>query len=285
MTHIIRGEDHISNTSRQLMIYESLGFNVPQFVHTAMVLGSDKQKLSKRNGDVSAQDYLEKGYLKEALINFLVLLGWWPKDDFKPISGHPEILSLQEMIDHFSLEHLQKSPAVFDMTKLQWMNGFYIRLLPLSELTERALPFLEKNELIKSEISKKDRGWIEKMIELTRSDITLLSDLPDAVLSFFGEELKYSEEALLLLAQPEKKALITEFLSLLVSYSGEWKGELFSDTAKEISKKFNIKGKDLFMPLRAAITGAVHGADMKGIFTLLGKDLVLARIKNSLKAQ
>src|SRR6476646_4688274 len=126
ITHIIRAEEHLSNTVRQLMIYEALGFTPPEFAHTALVLGTDRQKLSKRSGDVSVHEYLEKGYLPEALLNFLVLLGWWPPQGFKPSSGHPEIFSRDEIVNAFSLDGFQKAPAVFDVIKLRWMNSYYL---------------------------------------------------------------------------------------------------------------------------------------------------------------
>lgn len=284
MTHIIRGEDHISNTSRQLQIYKGLGFEPPRFAHTAMVLGADKQKLSKRNGDVSARDYFQKGYLNEALMNFLALLGWWPSDDLKPQSGHPEIISREELIQHFSLKGLQKSPAVFDVQKLNWMNGFYIRMLPVEEIARRARPFFESSDIdvVREGLGKRSEEWYLKVVETVRGEVSLLSELPAAAKMFFEVAPEIEDKAKEVLSDERANPTVDAFQKAITAGSGEITPEEVDQIHDDIKANAGAKGKWLFMPIRAVVTGKTHGPELKQVLPLLGRENVTQRIESIL---
>lgn len=275
MTHVIRAEEHLSNTVRQLMIYEAFGWEPPEFAHIALVLGADRQKLSKRSGDVSVHEYLEKGYLPEALLNFLSLIGWWPPTDLKTLSGHPEILSREEMIQSFSLKGLQKSSGVFDLQKLQWMNSYYIQHLPLKDLAEFARPFFEKAGF---ELTGKSTEWFEHVLGTIRGEVHLLSELPQAASLFLETTPALDPEAKEILSQSQSKAVVDSLISELQQGSGELSVAEVDALPKKIATKTGMKGKALYMPIRAAVTGKVHGPELKQVLPILGREVVLKRI-------
>jgi nondiscriminating glutamyl-tRNA synthetase len=280
MTHIIRGEDHLSNTARQLILYDQLGWKRPVFAHTAMVLGSDRLKLSKRNGDTSARDYLNKGYLKEALLNFLALQGWGIKEGaITPKSGHPEILTLEELQGIFELSGFQKAPAVFDVQKLQWMNSFYMRMLPVETILERAAPFLAlpDNAAIQSKFSALSQDKKLEWVDLVRGEATLLEDLPRLLGALMGGDLVLEEDA-----KPwiqSGATVIESFRSLLKADSAPFDADAIDRLQKEAGTQSAAKGKNLFMPIRASILGKTKGPEMKKVLPLLGKAEVLNRIE------
>jgi len=281
MTHVIRGEDHLSNTAKQLMIFDAFGWSTPKFVHTAMVLGGDRQKLSKRNGDVSARDYINKGYLPDALINFLALLGWWPSSEIKPKSGHPEILDRDELIQAFEISGLQKSPAVFDMKKLDWMNGFYIRNTPLDEIVDLARPFFESHPTVGGLLKSQSSDWLSRVIDLVRGEVSSLSELPLLAVPFFDLPVEMEAEAQAIIESEDAKKVIRSFKDAVTNLDdSKWNIESFTAITKDIQKSQSVKGKGLFMPIRISMTGKVHGPDLKGIFELLGPSLTRRRVSD-----
>lgn len=278
MTHIIRGEDHLSNNARQLQIYDAFGWKPPEMAHIAMVLGSDRQKLSKRNGDSSVHEYLANGYLPEALLNFLALLGWNPGMEVKPVSGHPEIFTMEEMISYFSMEGLQKAPAVFDVTKLRWMNGQYIRSLPLAEIAKRAKPFFEKAGWGEA-ILKKGQAWYEGVVDTIRGECAVLSELPDAAKLFIDAKPAVEDAAKAVLVDPANQAVVTALEAEVAALPETISAELVDALQKSVGTKAGAKGKGLFMPIRAATTGRTHGPELKKVIPLLGKQALLERMK------
>ncbi len=182
ITHVIRGEDHLSNTPKQIVIYEALGFAIPQFAHLPIILGEDRTKLSKRHGAVSVRALKDDGFISEAVFNYLSLLGWHPKEE-------KEILSKEEIIKQFRIEDVNKSPAIFDRTKLRWMNGVYIReILDLDDLTKRAIPFFEGFGY------KADYEFYKKVISAIRDSIETLMEIKERAKVFFVDEFPYTEE-------------------------------------------------------------------------------------------
>jgi nondiscriminating glutamyl-tRNA synthetase len=280
LTHIIRGEDHLSNTARQLMIYDAFGWELPQMAHSGMVLGTDRQKLSKRNGDVSVHDYLSKGYLPDAIINFLVLLGWWPKGDFKPKSGHPEILSREELFQIFDTNGLQKSPAIFDVQKLRWMNSFYLKSISLDEVMERSRRFFESyNEgTLKGLLEERSPEWLKEALDLVRSEVALLSELPEAIDKLFLREPEVDEKFSHVFEDPKAKEVAVIFEKKLRALHGDLTEEAVKALQKETGKDADAKGKVLFMTIRAITTGRTQGPELTKVLPLLGKDAVLGRI-------
>jgi nondiscriminating glutamyl-tRNA synthetase len=275
MSHIIRAEEHLSNTVRQLMIFEALGWKPPEYAHISLVLGSDRQKLSKRSGDVSVFEYIEKGYLPEVLLNFLSLLGWWPPQGFKTASGHPEILSREELISAFNFEGLQKAPAVFDVQKLRWMNAYYIYHMPTAEIAKRARPFFEKAG---SKLTEHSQQWFENVIDAVKGDVFVLSDFPQAAELFLGATPVLETEAKTILNEPTAKQIVGQLISELESGKGDLSVADIEALPKKIAASTGIKGKALFMPMRAAITGKTHGPELKQILPLLGREIALKRI-------
>src|SRR3989338_10579184 len=181
ITHVIRGEDHIANTPKQILIAEALGFNLPQFAHLPLILGEDRSKLSKRHEAVNFEEYIKTGYLPEALINFLALLGWSP-------NNNAEILTKNEIIEQFSLEKVHKSGAIFDIKKLNWLNSQYIKELNDEGLTELVLPFVEKY------FGKQERGFILKLAPLFRERLEYLGQVKE--FKYFFSEPNYDGETL-----------------------------------------------------------------------------------------
>ncbi len=261
MTHVVRAAEHVTNTVRQLMLYEAFGWQAPTFAHMALVLGQDRQKLSKRSGDVSVREYLDKGYLPEALLNFLYFLGFTPAGGTR-LSGHPEILTREEMIASFDSKHFHASPAVFDLAKLRWMNGFYIQKMPLAELCQR--------------VGNSDPLWVRKMASI-RGDASTLEDLPRLVEEVYGD-VGLSDEARLLL-EPCAKALMDGFEGLLVS-----RHDLTEEEAQKIFKQLastlGMQGKAFYLPLRALITGVLHGPELRVIASIRGPQWLRSRINH-----
>ena len=274
MTHVIRGEDHLSNTARQLMIYDAFGWKTPEFAHIAMVLGSDRQKLSKRNGDTSVFDYLDKGYLPDALLNFLVLLGWGISGDYKPKSGHPEILSRDEMIQLFDLKGLQKAPAVFDMQKLQWMNSFYMRTSPLDEIVARAKPYFKDTKLPNA-----SEEWFKTLIQTIRIDAILLGDLPGAAERLLQSTPTLDSDAKTALTDPLAKQVVDSLIQELTAANEALSANDVEAIQKKVGGVTGAKGKALFMTMRAVITGKAHGPDLKLVLPLLGRATTVKRIQ------
>lgn len=278
ITHVIRAEEHLSNTVRQLMIYEALGWTkLPEFAHISLILGPDRQKLSKRNGDTSVHDYLDQGYLPEALLNFLALLGWWPSSELTPQSGHPEILTREELIAHFDLDRLQKSPAVFDVQKLRWMNAYYLHRLSLAELATLARPFF-----IKAGLSLDlDSQWFEAVLGVVRGEAALLSELPQAAQFFFPvvDLGKWLEPAALeVLKNSASFPVVTAWKNALSQASESLMADEVASALKQVGAETATKGKSLYMPIRAVTTGRIHGPELTQVLPLLGKKTVLERI-------
>jgi len=248
-----------------------------------MVLGADRQKLSKRNGDSSVHEYLEQGYLYEALLNFLALLGWSPGSELKTENGHPEIFSMKELVNLFSLDGLQKAPAVFDVQKLRWMNGMYMRALPLEEIVRRGRPFFEKAGL-GHVITQKGDAWFSGIVDVIRGESTLLSDLPAAAKLFFEARPDVEDAAKAVLQDAAHGAVITALEAEIAALGEHITPEQVDAFQKSVGAKTGAKGKGLFMPIRAAITGKTHGPELKKVLPLLGKKAVMD-LMSAVKAQ
>lgn len=274
MSHIIRGEDHIANTARQIMIYNALGSDVPEFAHLGMILAPDRSKLSKRHGATAVSEFIEQGYLAEAFVNFIALLGWSPSDEV-------EIKSLDEIIADFDINKVSNSNSIFEFDKLNWMNGQYINKMAVAELLERMKPHLAEYNL-----SEYPQEKLERMIEITREPITLLSEIKNSVSYFFGEDVAIEEDVQQNVLDTEtSQAVLADFVEMAenLSYEDE---EALHDELGEIRSKFKeqgIKPKDTMWAIRAALTGRTKGADIAAAISILGKDKVIARTKKALK--
>ena len=273
ISNIIRGEDHISNTPKQILIYEALGAEVPQFGHLGMILAPDRSKLSKRHGATAVSEFVEKGYLTEALLNFVALLGWAPSDGV-------EIKSLDEIAQDFRINEVSSSNSVFEYDKLNWMNGQYIKKMDLAELTKRVMPYLSKYDT-----SIYDEKTLERIVEVTREPITILSEMTDAVEYFFGDDVRYEDEVYEKFVNTElgqkilKKAM--EEFDIWDFNNEEKLHEQLADF-RAYFKEQGIKPKETMWAVRAAVTGRTHGADMVAIMLILGKAKVKARLQKAI---
>ncbi|MDO4289114.1 MAG: glutamate--tRNA ligase [Eubacterium sp.] len=274
ITHVIRGEEWLPSTPKHVYLYECFGWEQPQYVHLSNILNDDHKKLSKRQGDVSVGDFLKKGYLPEALINFLALLGWSPEDD-------QEIFSMDELIEAFDLSRINKSGAVFDRSKLDWMNAHYIKELPVEKLTAHMAPFLIEAGYI-TEADLEARGpWLDKVAELLRDRLSYFAQAPqEAKMLFEGDFEITDEESLALLKEEAVPVLydaLVEKLSAMDSVDSASAQAMLKEIQKE-HKAEKIKGKMLYMPTRIMLTGEMHGPDLALIMEVLGKEELLRRL-------
>ena len=274
ISHIIRGEDHISNTAKQIMIYNALGAEIPKFGHLGMILAPDRSKLSKRHGATAVSEFVEKGYLTEALVNFVALLGWSPSD------GH-EIKTLDEIAADFRINEVSSSNSIFEYDKLNWMNGQYIKKMDLAKLTQLVKPYLSCYDL--SEYTEKQ---LERIVEVTREPITVLSELTNDTKYFFGKDVEIEPDVQekVLNGEVAKKVLPYVIENELEKWDFEDEEKLheqLADLRTYFKEQHGIKPKETMWAIRAAVTGRTHGADMVATLVLLGKDRVVYRIKKA----
>jgi glutamyl-tRNA synthetase len=267
ITHIIRGADHVSNTPKQKLIYEALGAPLPVFAHVPLILGADKTRLSKRHGATSVIAYKDEGFLPEAFRNYLALLGWSPPDSTK------EIMNDQELISLFSLEGISKSNAVFDRTKLEWMNAEYIRALPVDELSERLLP------IVRAAGYDADAGKMLRITPLIRERIKLLRDVLTAADFFFVEELPPYDTALLI---PQKGDLAMAKKALErareVLAHADFNHQALDQALRTAAKDMGLKPGQMFWPIRVAVTGRTASPPLFETLEVLGRETALRRI-------
>ncbi len=269
ITHVIRGEEWLSSTPKHIFMYQVLGWKYPKWVHLPLILNPDKSKLSKRQGDVATEDFLKKGYLPEALLNFIALLGWHGK-------GDREIFSLDELINEFSLKRLSKSGAVFDIEKLQWMNSHYLKNLEPGYIAIKAKPYFEQ-----AGIKTKDQEKYIKIVEFARQRVNTLAEMPQEVLPFFRKP-EFDVEANQLLAEENSKNIFKFWIQKLEDIK-KFDEEAINALIKQTTEATGAKGRYLFFPLRLVLFGSVHGPEIPLIISILGKEEVLERFKEGLK--
>ncbi|AFL98867.1 glutamyl-tRNA synthetase [Desulfitobacterium dehalogenans ATCC 51507] len=275
VTHVIRGEEHLSNTPRQVLIYQALGLPTPEFAHISLILNTEGRKMSKRDGDTAVIDYQAKGYLPEAVVNFIALMGWSP-------AGEEEFFTLEEMIPAFSLDRVSKSPAVFDLNKLNYMNAHYIKKADPDRLTDLAVPYLQEMGVIsQGTLSEGDRAWVTHYVQAIINHLSYIAQVKDFVHYVRGGEVPAPEgEALEILQGEQVPAvldLFVEKLKGLDTISVDTVKPLF----KQITKEMKLGGKQVFMPIRVALTGQMHGPELYDIVPLLGLDNVLSRLERT----
>ncbi len=269
MTHVFRAEEHLSNTLRQLMIYEALGFDLPQFGHVSIILGADRQKLSKRHGATSVGQYREMGYLPEAMNNFLALLGWSsPNGD--------EIISMEGLESQFDSDRLNSASAVFDEDKLRWVNATHLRALDHEDLWHRLQPFFEPEGFVFPE----SKSWQSNSLEVFKSSMEVLKDAVELYRPLSEAGFKVLEEAKDVLAWDETKKVLPVWIAGLESLSTEYLTvDDFSEMQNKVKTEAGVKGKHLFMPIRTAILGKPHGAELKQVVPLISRAELVKRAK------
>lgn len=274
VTHVIRGEDHLANTARQILLYRALGFSPPLFGHLSLILGPDRTPLSKRHGATAVAHFREEGYLPEALLNYLALLGWSGEEG-------QEIFEREELINHFSLERVAKSPAVFNYGKLKWINRQHLKKVAPPKKTALVRPFLEKRGL---KIEPAEENILAKVVELYWEEVDTLAQLADRIAFFWESTLPQEPEALTILQKEDSLKILTT-----------WRAEIekvtqidqvnYRQVILNLSQILGISGKALLLPMRAALTGKVRGPELEKIFLSLGKEKILNKIDLVLRAK
>lgn len=272
ISHVIRGEDHISNTPKQLLLYEALGVTPPAFAHVGMILAPDRSKLSKRHGATAVSEFIQQGYLPEAFCNFLALLGWSPQDG-------EEVGTLDHFGQQFTLSRISPSPAIFEADKLNWFNGLYIRQLSLPDLLERARPFLNAFDL-----SQYPEALLLTMLEAVREKITILGDLPEHVSYFFGQGV-ILDAALVgeVLMNDEARQVLMAFRDSFLAIADFSSPETLSVALKDFTNTMKpLKTKTVMWAIRTALTGRTQGADLGKTLYLLGAERIRFRVEEAL---
>lgn len=272
ISHVLRGDDHISNTPKQLMIYEAFGFEPPKFGHMTLIVNDQKKKLSKR--DKSIVQYIEQyhdlGFLPEALFNFVTLLGWSPK-------GEEELFTKDQLIEIFDPERLSTSPAVFDSQKLYWMNNQYIKDASIERVVELALPHLVEAGRFPLEMTPEQMEWATELISLYQEQLHYGREIVELTELFFKQEIQYNEEAMTVLNEEQVPEVMQGFIDQLESVE-EFEPAAIKSAIKATQKATGHKGKKLFMPIRVATTGETHGPELPQAISLLGREAVNARL-------
>lgn len=274
ISHVLRGDDHISNTPKQLLIYDAFNWERPIFGHMTLIVNESRRKLSKRDESIIQfmEQYEELGYLPEALFNFIALLGWSP-------AGEEEIFSKEEFIDKFDADRLSKSPALFDRQKLTWMNNQYMKKADLERVIDLSLPHLIKAGKVKEDRSPEEEKWVRNLIALYQEKMSYGAEIVEMSELFFQDELQFEAEAKEVLAGEQVPEVMEAFLKELEALS-EFTAAQIKTAVKAVQKGTGHKGQKLFMPIRAAVTGQTHGPDLMLAIELLGYEKVKQRVES-----
>lgn len=272
ITHVVRGEEWLPSTPKHVFLYDALGWEKPEYVHLPTVLNKDYKKLSKRNDDVAVEDFMQQGYLPEGLINYLALVGWSPEDN-------QEIFSIDELISAFSFTRVSASGGIFDRDKLNWVNAQHIKKKTEEELAELIKPYLCNAGVIGEDT---DPEWLRLLAETYRESLYTLADIVPETRMLFEEKPVPEEEDAKAYVQNEQAALLAASFRKQIEALSSFEKDTVKGVMKAVQKETGIKGKDLFMPIRAMVTGNVHGPDLTNVFLLLGKEKLLSRIEGYL---
>lgn len=277
ITHVFRGEEHLSNTPKQMMIFDAFGWEYPEYGHMTLIVNEQHKKLSKRDETIIqfVSQYKDLGYLPEAMFNFFALLGWSPE-------GEEEIFSKEQLIEIFDEKRLSKSPSMFDKNKLTWMNNQYIKQLSTEEVVELCLPHLQKAGLLPNELTEDQKAWATSLISLYHNQMSYGAEIVELSSLFFTEEIEYDEEAKEVLKGeqvPEVMAAFKAQLEALESFDAP----SIKAAIKAVQKETGHKGKNLFMPIRVVTTGQTHGPELADAISLFGKEKIIDRLNQFIK--
>ena len=271
ISHVIRGEEFISSTPRHLLMYRALGYEPPQYIHTPLILGPDRAKLSKRHGAVSILEYRDRGYLPEAMFNFLVLIGW-------SLDDKTEIMTRRQLVESFSPERIGKTAAVFNIEKLDWMNGVYIRSLPLDDFTQRVLPFLDTG--LPGQVKRPlDVDYIRRIMPLVQERTKKLTEVPALTQFFFVEKLEYDPALLIARDMTREPTLpVLEMSSQRLGRLSAFDEASLESLLRPLAEELGVKAGQLFSVLRTAVTGEIATPPLFQTMAVLGKERCLQRI-------
>ena len=275
VTHVIRAEEHLSNTPRQLAIYEALGYKPPKFSHISLILGEDHKKMSKRHGATSVTEYRNMGYLPEAVVNYLALLGWTPK-------GEQEIFTEEELIKQFSMKRVSSNDAVFDINKLNWINFQYMKKLDADQLYALIFPFLVKAGYVEESVTEEKKDWLKKVIWFMKDHIYFAGQAAEELKFFFEDMPKITDENVLAIMKAETSGQLLrafiEDLKALPSFDQDAIKKCFN----ACMKAQGIKGKAAYEPTRIALTGVTQGPGMFEMMELFGREKTMDRLEAAL---
>jgi nondiscriminating glutamyl-tRNA synthetase len=276
ISHVLRGDDHITNTPKQLMIYEALNWQAPTFGHMTLIVNEQHKKLSKRDETIIQfiEQYDQLGYLPEALFNFIALLGWSPE-------GEEEIFSHDQFVSIFNADRLSKSPAVFNAQKLTWLNNQYMKELDGDKLVDIALPHLIKAGRLPNDLSEEQKQWAKELIVLHQEKMHYGAEIVPLTEMFFQTSIEYGDEAKEVLSGEQVPEVLRAFLENVKALE-TFTAQDIKGAIKAVQKSTGHKGKNLFMPVRVATTGDVHGPDLPQAIQLLGKEVVISRLESLL---
>lgn len=272
ISHVIRGDDHISNTPKQLLLYEALGEEPPKFGHLPLILGPDNRRLSKRHGATSVEEFKSKGYLPEAMFNYLALLGWSP-------GGNQEVVSRKKIIQKFSLNKVNKVDAIFDIDKLKWINSNYIKQKSPEGLTELIIPYLEKEG---HNVEEYDRDWLKDVISLYNTRFKTLEDVGELAGFFFTDDFKWQEEAIQKHLKGADKEVLKKYKGCL-SDLDNFNRETLEKATREFAEKEDVSLGKIALPLRVMLTGRSVSPGIFKVIRFLGKEKVIERMEYALE--
>jgi glutamyl-tRNA synthetase len=274
LTHIIRAEEHLSNTPKQIMAYRYLGWDLPEFAHVSMILAPDRSKLSKRHGATSVQEFRDQGFLPEAIVNYIAFLGWSPE-------GEHEVMPLDDMVKQFSLERVNPTAAIYDVKKLTWMNGIYMRTGDLDRLTDMLVPFMIRAGVITEAPDAAGREHLKQIVAAARDRAKTLVELADVMSYFYQDDYTYDEKGVRKhFAGPLVAALLREAIGVLEALP-EFTVTATEAAYREFIERKGISGGELIHPTRLAITGRTVGPSLFDVMSLLGRDRTLARMNRA----
>ena len=274
ITHVVRGEEHLSNTNRQIMLYRALGAEPPRFAHISLILNPDRTKMSKRTGEEATfvREFRERGYLPEALLNFLLLLGW-------SLDGEREFFTIDEMVEHFTLERVNATPAVFNREKLEWMNGQYLRRMPVEERASRVHAYLAERGELPERPDTED--FLRRAVEATGDRLKTLADVRVYAGFAFSDEFPVDPKAKAeVLAKPEAQSLLVA-LAEMVESSTSFDPSILEEAARQLAERLDVKAGQLFFPARVALTGKKVAPGLFEVMGLLGRERSVRRLREA----
>ncbi len=271
ISHIVRGEEWLSSTPKHIHLYEAFGWEKPLYVHLPTVLNKERKKLSKRHGDVAVGDFKEKGYLPQGLVNYLALVGWSPEDN-------EEILPMDKLIEKFSFDRVARAGGIFDKDKLDWVNAHYIKDTNTEDLTHMAIPYLRDAGFIDEGFENENRQWLELLVETVKDSLHYMAEIKEKVGFIFKDDFELTGEDELEIIKGEDVGKVLDGIKEELESVEEIDLDYAKGFMKKVQKATGVKGKNLFMPSRVALTGSAHGPEFVNVLVLLGKEKILKRI-------
>jgi glutamyl-tRNA synthetase len=275
ITHILRAEEHLSNTPRQILIYEALGYPLPVFAHVSMILAPDRSKLSKRHGATSVEEFQDLGYLPEALINYLALLGWSPE-------GEEEVLSISELVRQFSLDRVGKTAAIYDVKKLTWMNGHYLNEKDLDDVIDLVIPYFREKNLIPQQLNAEEIAYLRRVVGAVRTRVKTLAEVADASEYFYKDDFSYEEKGVRKHFRKENAAEYLKKASEKLADLQEFDLETTEKAYRDLSEELGVKTGNIIHPTRMALSGRTMGPGLFDIMVILGKEKTLERLDRAI---